>query len=42
MPALDWRISPARNINRWETISASFGTSRKRGRKYWLRRIQML
>ena len=33
MPALDWRIMPARSISLWETISASLGVSRRTGRK---------
>src|SRR5215467_114328 len=39
MPALDWRIIPARSISRCETICASLGFSRSSGRKYSLRRI---
>src|SRR5271168_4297376 len=39
MPALDWRIMPARSISRCETICASFGFSRSSGRKYSERRI---
>jgi len=33
MPAASWRIMPARSISRCETISASFGVSRKIGMK---------
>src|SRR5215468_4905268 len=33
MPAASCRIIPARNIRRCETISASFGVSRRMGRK---------
>src|SRR5258706_152665 len=40
MPALDWRIIPARSINRCETICASLGLSRSTGRKYSERRIK--
>src|SRR6516164_4598955 len=39
MPALDWRIIPARSISRCETICASLGFSRSNGRKYSERRI---
>src|SRR5438067_12988702 len=39
MPAASWRVSPARNMRRWETISASFGVSRVMGRKYRDRRM---
>src|SRR5579864_3409935 len=42
MPALDWRIMPAWSIRRCETISASLGSSRKTGRKYWLSFIDPL
>src|SRR5271166_198377 len=40
MPALDWRIIPARSIRRCETICASLGFSRSNGRKYSERRIE--
>src|SRR5215472_17592413 len=40
MPALDCRIIPARSISRCETICASLGFSRNRGRKYWESRIE--
>src|SRR6516162_9635180 len=40
MPALDWRIIPARSISRCETICASLGFSRKTGRKYLESRIK--
>src|ERR1700759_2859317 len=33
MPAASWRTMPARSINRCETISASFGVSRRIGKK---------
>src|SRR5215510_11690083 len=39
MPALVWRIMPARSISRCETICASAGFSFMVGRKYWLIRI---
>src|SRR5215813_12589833 len=39
MPALVWRISPARSIRRCETICASEGFSFMVGRKYWLIRM---
>src|ERR1700759_4056181 len=39
MPALVWRISPARSISRCETICASEGFSFMVGRKYWLIRM---
>src|SRR5262245_54945713 len=39
MPALDWRIIPARSISRCDTICASLGFSRSSGRKYSERRI---
>src|SRR6185295_15788760 len=42
MPADSCRIMPARSISRWETISASFGVSRRIGRKKRDRRIQTL
>src|SRR6516162_8765268 len=40
MPALDCRIIPARSISRCETIWASLGFSRNKGRKYSERRIE--
>src|SRR6516225_2404202 len=40
MPALDCRIIPARSINRCETIWASLGFSRNKGRKYSESRIE--
>src|SRR5205823_7769522 len=40
MPALDWRIIPARSISRCETICASLGFSRNNGRKYSESRIE--
>src|ERR1700731_2121054 len=40
MPAASWRIMPARSISRWEAISASFGVSRKLGRKNRERRME--
>src|SRR5712691_10967050 len=39
MPAASCRIMPARSINRCDTISASFGVSRRIGRKKRERRI---
>src|SRR5262245_31255118 len=39
MPALAWRTRPARSMSRCEMSSASFGSSRRSGRKYRLRRI---
>src|SRR5215203_6946995 len=39
MPAPSCRISPARSIRRCETISASFGVSRRMGRKKRLKRM---
>src|SRR5882724_5983855 len=39
MPALVWRIRPARSISRCETICASEGVSFSVGRKYWLIRM---
>src|SRR5690348_16748546 len=39
MPALVWRIRPARSISRCETICASEGVSFRVGRKYWLIRM---
>src|SRR5271155_240045 len=33
MPAASWRTMPARSISRCETISASFGVSRRIGKK---------
>ena len=33
MPAASSRIMPARSIKRWEAISASFGVSRRFGKK---------
>src|SRR5262249_59512261 len=39
MPALVWRMRPARSIRRCETICASAGFSFMVGRKYWLIRI---
>src|SRR5215468_2818404 len=39
MPALVWRIRPARSISRCETICASEGFSFMVGRKYWLIRM---
>src|SRR5580698_2465739 len=42
MPAASWRIIPARNISRWDAISASFGFSRRMGRKYRDRRMKSL
>ena len=39
MPALDWRIMPLRSISWCETISASFGVSRRTGRKKRERRM---
>ncbi|MDT4869723.1 hypothetical protein FQZ97_1047690 [compost metagenome] len=39
MPADCCRIIPARSINLWETISASFGFSFRMGKKYCDRRI---
>src|SRR5580698_11167253 len=40
MPAASWRIMPARSISRWEAISASFGVSRRLGRKNRERRME--
>src|SRR5271165_522886 len=40
MPALDCRIIPARSISRCETIWASLGFSRNKGRKYSESRIE--
>src|ERR1051325_5222565 len=40
MPAASWRIMPARSISRSETISASFGVSRRIGRKKRERRME--
>ena len=42
MPAASCRIMPARSISRCETISASFGVSRRIGRKKRDRRIGCL
>src|SRR5580704_7003888 len=39
MPAASWRIMPARSIRRCEAISASFGVSRRLGRKNRERRM---
>src|SRR3979411_611806 len=39
MPAASWRIIPARSISRCEAISASFGVSRRIGRKKRDRRM---
>src|SRR3569623_1923228 len=39
MPCDCWRIMPARNISRWETISASLGFSLRMGTKKRDRRM---
>src|SRR5271169_5827097 len=40
MPAASCRIIPARSISLWDAISASFGVSRRMGRKYRERRMK--
>src|SRR5215469_3118080 len=42
MPAASCRIMPARSIRRCDTISASFGVSRRMGRKKRDRRMDFL